>query len=162
MTKRLTPEQKELLANWDAARANVDPAYMEAIEVAIQNQALDNGFLGTKRSAQIVALLREVLPSDKFEVVGGAGHGFDGVCVGMHADGEEPWDGWPYWYFDGRAWDDPKSDYIEAYYTDTKRDFYSKLDNTKWGNPLFEADSLTIAKWIVSIVTADIDLEAQS
>jgi len=105
--------------------------------------------MNPQTSKEIVALLSEVIPSDKFGVIADPAMGFHGVAVRVHATKGE-------WYFD-TTWggDDGYTEYVRCYYTTLGGDCLDQSvdDNPPFQKrPLLSDGPLTIAKWIVACV----------
>lgn len=118
---------------------------------------------------QIVGFLKEVLSSDDYVVFSDSNE-----VVVMPRNGDGDYDGSHYWQFGSRPegchyWKfgsppegGPQTDFVEGFFFSDYERIVFMLDNARHDNPPKESDALTIAKWVVSIVTANIDMKAQS
>lgn len=104
--------------------------------------------LTREHSARVCVALAEVIPSDRFLVTTG-GMSFDGIQVvdlSVEPDASEA-----YWYFDNTwAGEDGYTDKMRVYYTTP--DAVCNDDHDPADAPEVDADPITIAKWIVSVV----------
>lgn len=150
MLKKMTPEQAELLVMFEPLLYDMDSEYRiavdEAREVCAINYDYDTVYWGPRRIAEIVALLSEALPADKFNVESTTSYTITASSRtsrnGTLVLDEEDQDHWIFSYC-------PFSCAVWCIFFPAHR----RMRERKYRNPVFGDDSLTVAKWIISIVT---------
>ena len=149
MTGRLTSEQEKLLMMFNSRRYEKEPEYRSAVDEAFEAYAFDFGELrwGPTRVTEIIALLSEVLPSDQFVVVSGP---LFGIFVSGQASREAVLLDY-LWYF----WSTAAALRVRS--SIQRHNERVELNERRHDSTPSETESLASAKWIVSIVTADMD-----
>lgn len=149
MTGRLTPEQEKLLIMFDSLRYKKELEYRSALDEACDAYAFDFGELrwDAARVTEILALLSEVLPSDQLVVESGP---LFGIFVSGQASREAVLLDY-LWYF----WSTATA--LRVRTSIHSHNGHVELNERRHDSTPSETESLASAKWIVSIVTADMD-----
>lgn len=98
---------------------------------------------------KVAAALAEVLPSDRYRVLAAPGLGYGGLRIDPLF--VEPGDFEPHWYFDNTyGGDDGYSSHLRVYFTSPSCEFFD--DPAPSDAPAADADPVTIARWVASVV----------